>query len=1100
MEDLVHKLSSPIEEIQKRALDNIHDKVRYGLVDIDVLVTETEICQILVKWLNDKVNTENLTCKSILVSQNKVLTLLKSLAQDSPHAHRMLANLNLGQVLEDWSVKYGSAQDDLTIKLIRDLQSFFTNADYSQVESSSLLTSYGATADHSASVVQPPIEFLQQRNLSLPPHLFQATNSSSVKKRNYSPVSRQYIKKVTFDSGRDESALEVDEEGSYPQQMASVFHWHTLSRLDRNHLEAVHSSLTSFKPEVIRDACVEFQGDVTNDFPAEVFLQRPDIVFALQDLLLTNSNQALRSLSAQALAKLCTSLTHRWTFCSKVKSHRQDSILQLMSTTGQDIDQDSIEEDSFADPINTTQLKRRQLEPYEFALMILSNVVQAWQLESSNMNMLRSANANHELFQAVMTLIDLIFPQDLSLYKDVEESINEVENEMLKALVVFQRSSLGGQGRSVFLLVLKAAIVLTKKISDSASNLACFVQSVAWNDPTLYLSHQHLHEQLGIENGDFKKTNKALQSIKYSIKVMLDTHQDQLAVPKLKDLQLALPALTFHENFRQWIPLIMQVARTIRDSEEADLASEMILQLLNSSSSQVRSEALFQLHDVVQDILGVGQALDLNGTGKLDLTFLILDKGRLFAKCLAIVLSDEDVEEEMVKKAASEIVLYLLKSEKVLGKKMWKMVEKKVIQPNLILIECSIGYDQTLFSWLKKRYSDDHAVQASLEGNLRLLLTSKSESARREAQGCLRTLLSRQPNSAMKLPRFSTIVAQDLTQVAYGKEPLVLNMRTAKDIIDVSSEFQEDIKKLLDVLHSSPDYDIVSRQTALEQLLTYLENYPGHHQEFMDINGVEKVTLLLDKCIDEQFNHWLTLYASAIQVLKTVLTHQLGKVKPEEDLLKLLYYTLTRGLFVFSTTPQVLNDIVVTLSLLLYAPCLGTTGSHLTLPSEMVRTTNFPIEVVEATSRSASVPDNFLASFSSSHTEALLYKVYWNLAWFGAIHILFQWKEAKGDHRFSPKLVLSKEELLLVQESFSEAIIEDIVLRLSKFKTHQELSEALHKVILHLNLLEDNVEKYNWILTLPWLQGLSRFLRITPNSRNDEKLFLVSKHLFLTLS
>ena len=106
MEDLVQKLSSSIEEIQKRALDNIHDKVRYGLADIDVLVTQTEICQILVKWLEDKVKTENVTCKSILVSQTKVLTLLKVLAQDSSHAHRLLASLNLGQVFLGYGISF----------------------------------------------------------------------------------------------------------------------------------------------------------------------------------------------------------------------------------------------------------------------------------------------------------------------------------------------------------------------------------------------------------------------------------------------------------------------------------------------------------------------------------------------------------------------------------------------------------------------------------------------------------------------------------------------------------------------------------------------------------------------------------------------------------------------------------------------------------------------------------------------------------------------------------------------------------------------------------------------------------------------------------
>ena len=89
----------------------------------------------------------------------------------------------------------------------------------------------------------------------------------------------------------------------------------------------------------------------------------------------------------------------------------------------------------------------------------------------------------------------------------------------------------------------------------------------------------------------------------------------------------------------------------------------------------MRSEALFQLHNVVQEILGVGQALDVTGVGPLDLSFLILDD-KIFAQCLQILL--EDREEELVKKATSEIVLYLLQSEKVFGPKMWKIMEKKV--------------------------------------------------------------------------------------------------------------------------------------------------------------------------------------------------------------------------------------------------------------------------------------------------------------------------------------------------------------------------------------------------------------------------------------
>ena len=92
--------------------------------------------------------------------------------------------------------------------------------------------------------------------------------------------------------------------------------------------------------------------------------------------------------------------------------------------------------------------------------------------------------------------------------------------------------------------------------------------------------------------------------------------------------------------------------------------------------------------------------------------------------------------------------------------------------------------------------------------------------------------------------------------------------------------------------------------------------------------------------------------------------------------------------------------------------------------------------------------------------------------------------------------MLENNELETVKASFSEAVLEDIALRLAKFKTHKELTEALYKVKLHLCLLEGNEEKYQWALGLPWIKGLSRFLRIRPTLRNDEKLFMVSSNYY----
>jgi hypothetical protein len=63
-----------------------------------------------------------------------------------------------------------------------------------------------------------------------------------------------------------------------------------------------------------------------------------------------------------------------------------------------------------------------------------------------------------------------------------------------------------------------------------------------------------------------------------------------------------------------------------------------------------------------------------------------------------------------------------------------------------------------------------------------------------------------------------------------------------------------------------------------------------------------------------------------------------------------------------------------------------------------------------------------------------LLKTYWNLAWFGGIHVLLQWKVPKGDPNFSPKLFLDNSELTVIKNSFSQVILEQLSVNLNKSK------------------------------------------------------------------
>ena len=101
---------------------------------------------------------------------------------------------------------------------------------------------------------------------------------------------------------------------------------------------------------------------------------------------------------------------------------------------------------------------------------------------------------------------------------------------------------------------------------------------------------------------------------------------------------------------------------------------------------------------------GVGQALDVDGTRKLDLSFLILDHGKIFQTLAQSSLNVS--ESQHVKKAAIEIILYLMKSEHIFDRQSWKIINHGIIYPNLPLIEACFNEHGGILVWIKDKYSN----------------------------------------------------------------------------------------------------------------------------------------------------------------------------------------------------------------------------------------------------------------------------------------------------------------------------------------------------------------------------------------------------------
>ena len=192
IKDQVDKLKSPIWEIRNRAIENISDKVKYELLDLNPLVDATDFCKIVIGWFEDRldIDEQNVQSRSTLPELLKIFQLFQSILENTVNGKLTLDGLNAIEILESWKVCYESYQDVTTknaLKIVIELLK--TKEDESQ-----LVSTYGASLKSTLveSSTQPsPGQYLdEQKNMSLPPHLLKST---IVTNRNYSPVARYLV-------------------------------------------------------------------------------------------------------------------------------------------------------------------------------------------------------------------------------------------------------------------------------------------------------------------------------------------------------------------------------------------------------------------------------------------------------------------------------------------------------------------------------------------------------------------------------------------------------------------------------------------------------------------------------------------------------------------------------------------------------------------------------------------------------------------------------------------------------------------------------------------------------------------------------------------
>ena len=198
-DELVSKLKSSHEEIRQRAIVNIADKLKYGVIDVNKLVDESDCCSSLVSLFSERLDMDvDIVAKSVLPNVGKICDILANILEVSINGRKVLESLDAKQILSRWQQKYEPFQTFAVKESVNELLALL-NVDDNESSESQLVSTYGIDSLKTISSVnndqsQDPFEFINQRNLSLPPRLL----AGSKEKRTYSPVTRSYIKRVTF--------------------------------------------------------------------------------------------------------------------------------------------------------------------------------------------------------------------------------------------------------------------------------------------------------------------------------------------------------------------------------------------------------------------------------------------------------------------------------------------------------------------------------------------------------------------------------------------------------------------------------------------------------------------------------------------------------------------------------------------------------------------------------------------------------------------------------------------------------------------------------------------------------------------------------------
>ncbi|XP_012272783.1 rotatin isoform X2 [Orussus abietinus] len=1111
----VKKLGHSLEEIRSRALDSIISKIDHGFTcDCDAL--RKELILKLLNWFSF----------DTVPHPDKALYLLLRLIQFNGALYlNAFGKLRFQNELHELRCKLDSTWHDIL----------------NQIEEAVLNAKQFLTTENVVHPLKVPVETRTYRKEY-------EDNSNDNEFRMYDNSHTRSIFTLPSSSANTTSIdLTLECENGTPVSKQSeggvrwlVMPWQPLVTSDRGVLSAVEEALNNVTDtSLIIHTCQFITNVMLQDFPAEVFLQRPAIVLVLHTLIQTNGNicednvRNVASTVLKTLYKLTRSLRFRiYYYCDPCVANKKQKLLarNLESSASID-DRDSPEgvpeanyqayqsagtserSHSITDNVDESVLQLQQMSIPIYCISSLKHAISLLSIPSDPSLPLKDikyiTDLSYELIQLLITsIVPTIWISNDSVSLKIHEDLKALLKLFGEVIEYFGNYSSVDYFRVTYLHLLSiitkllsnivpleiADAVLPKPLKSSIC-LAVMDASIYLMYPTLhttlqeYARHFHGTEELEFMK-QFDETRSITKSLRATVSVIKgSTGQSESDI--LKAIYASKMSLSYHKNLsiiKKFIQLMQNVTESTLSTEDKSLATKLTLGLLAYGDVEIQRMMYKECHRLISDVLGVEYHRERHSWENIQFLF----QPGIMTEIICHGVMNEDEE---IKSMAEDILIYMLKGRLQLGETGWLKFLESIV-PVLALLQCHAHTSTILGQCVTKMLDPDISSRIQLpyievlKGNIRLLFSPDSD-IREEALCRLVWLLGKEKDSIQKLPKLSSLHGLPLSSLCIFERQT--SFKRSEGNYQRSS-----LLSVLEMLNGS-NVEPKMRKSALVQISVMLTD-TSLHKLFITENGLALILKIFSKALmEKEYSDYPDSVIPIIRILKLITSTDTGTRLELSNRID-VFLNILRSLFLYPNNEGLKVDASHLLCLLIYNEYIMKLGDkhlekqnelNISLPYIIVSQMRLPFYCRAHWKTSINRRSDVSVLHSSNPLALTFVRQFWVWEWHNGLNVLWKSWDSLNNMDTTEKLIIGETDFAILQYSFPHYCCQQKLYSIQNSTTHNGVFYALDYLTMYLKLYNmlsyDEVEDLN---SLPWAQSFERFLLSHPTSKEDYELFV----------